>query len=394
MWIIAAALAAVFALSTLPTPLYDRYRDAFGYAPIVTTFIYAAYVVGTVAALFLLGRLSDQIGRKRTLIPAIVATGIAALAFVATNGTAMLFVARTMSGLAIGLSAGAAAAWVGELDRSEDQARIAAIVTGTTIIGNGIGALVAGLLAQYAFWPFRLSYIGFVVVIAVLIVAVRPIRETVQDTQPLRAVSLAPKLAVPNGRTMEFVGPCITNFVIFALAGFYSAITPSLLREGLHVTNAAIGGAIVAEFFFAAIVAIVVTVRVESTSVVLTSLALMLPALALVVLAQSMRSMPLLLICTALGGAATGIGYRGSLQIATALAVGNDRSAVISTFFMFGSAGLALPVLGIGAMTALWSSSVADRTFSIVVAALSIGAFAMCLRARRRVQQMEHAAQA
>ena len=57
--------------STLLTPLYLIYRRMFGFSEVTLTLIYAVYVVGNLAALFFFGRLSDQIGRRRTSLPAI-----------------------------------------------------------------------------------------------------------------------------------------------------------------------------------------------------------------------------------------------------------------------------------------------------------------------------------
>src|SRR5262249_49048682 len=61
--VVAAELATLYVLSTLPTPLYPIYQDEFGFSQLVLTLIFAAYVVGTASAMFFLGRLSDQVGR-------------------------------------------------------------------------------------------------------------------------------------------------------------------------------------------------------------------------------------------------------------------------------------------------------------------------------------------
>ncbi len=58
-------LAAMFAGSTLLTPLYDVYRRAFGFSELTLTLVYSVYVVGNVLALVLFGRLSDQMAGGR-----------------------------------------------------------------------------------------------------------------------------------------------------------------------------------------------------------------------------------------------------------------------------------------------------------------------------------------
>ena len=67
-WIVAAEIAVIYVLSTLPTPIYVIYRQQFHFSEIVLTLIYAAYVIGTVATMFFLGRLSDQVGRRPVVL--------------------------------------------------------------------------------------------------------------------------------------------------------------------------------------------------------------------------------------------------------------------------------------------------------------------------------------
>ena len=65
-WIAAAGIAAMFMGSTLLTPLYALYQREHGFSELTLTLVYSAYVVGNMAALLLLGRLSDQVGRRPT----------------------------------------------------------------------------------------------------------------------------------------------------------------------------------------------------------------------------------------------------------------------------------------------------------------------------------------
>ena len=78
---VAAALAILRVGATLPTPLYVIYREAFRFSTLTLTLIFAVYVAGSLGALFLLGRLADQIGRRRVMLPAVGVAAIAALLF-------------------------------------------------------------------------------------------------------------------------------------------------------------------------------------------------------------------------------------------------------------------------------------------------------------------------
>lgn len=161
MWAIAVVLGLVFAGSTLPTPLYVLYQQRLGLS---------AIVLGTTGALFFFGRLSDQIGRRATLLPALAFAAASTLVFLFAANPPGLFGARILTGLAVGLCAGTATAWIAELDPNEDRAHSALVAAGANIAGLGIGPLLAGLLAQYAPSPLSLSYV--VSLTAVVLIAV------------------------------------------------------------------------------------------------------------------------------------------------------------------------------------------------------------------------------
>ena len=113
----------MFIATTLPTPLYVIYEHTFGFSPVTLTLIYAVYVVGNLAALLLLGRTSDIIGRRKVSLAAIAIAALSTFLFLLAHGTALLFWARIFNGVAVGLTAGTATAWITELDPNQDRAR-------------------------------------------------------------------------------------------------------------------------------------------------------------------------------------------------------------------------------------------------------------------------------
>ena len=66
-----AAIAAIFvtftAASSAPSPLYVVYQQLWGFSASTLTVVFAVYVVGLIAALLVLGALSDHIGRRPVL---------------------------------------------------------------------------------------------------------------------------------------------------------------------------------------------------------------------------------------------------------------------------------------------------------------------------------------
>src|SRR5581483_10030969 len=244
VWSAALGIAVLYFGSTVPTPLYPLYRHEFGFSEFVVTAIYAVYVIGNLLVLFLFGRLSDQIGRRRAAVPALCLNLVSSACFLFAQGTAWLFAARVLNGVAAGLGAGAFTAWLAELE--PDRTRAATIAATANLMGLAAGVLLAGPLAQYGPWPLRSSWAVHLVLIVAAIGVVLPEPETVaRPKRHLRDVSFRPRIGVPRGIRLAFAAPAATAFAAFALGGFYAALVPGLLGDGLNETNLFVVGAVV-----------------------------------------------------------------------------------------------------------------------------------------------------
>jgi MFS family permease len=368
---IAAAMGQaflLFALTTLPTPLYSDYAGAFHFSVLTLTLIYATYVVGTLGTLFLLGRLSDHIGRRSVGLIAVAGAAMAALLFALADSSAMLFAGRLATGIAAGLSSGAVVAWLRELHGASDQKRGTLRTVAVNLLGLGAGPLLCGLAAT-APGPSPAPFIVYMVLLAPLAAAIFLADETVGETAPMR---LGLRFGVPPGKRTAFAAPGITSFVLYSLVGFYSALMPNLLSQTLHVTGHLASGLLVFALFMAGVITVFATARATSRSVMLWGVGLMLPALALMVAAENFRSLPLLILASLAGGISLGVGWRGALEVAAQIAPAGQRAELMSMLFVCGNLGLALPVIGVGVVSALATPALADRIFAGVIALLSL----------------------
>lgn len=366
----------MFMGSTLLTPLYALYRREFGFSEITLTLVYAVYVVGNLGALFFFGRLSDQIGRRSASLPALAIAAIATLVFLFAHDTAWLFVGRVLSGLAIGVAAAAATAWIAELVPAEDKARASALATTANFIGIGVGPLIAGVLAQYAPAPLRTSYVVYLALVALVAWRIALLDETVREpVTRFRDMSFRPRLGVPRGIRKQFVAPAVAGFATFALVGYYAALAPSLLSEDLGIASPAVAGAVVAELFLVAAASVVATRRLPSRTAMLWGAALLIPSLACLLAAQSMASLAVLLIGTTIGGVASALGYRGTLQVVNGIAPEDQRAEVIASYMIACFFGNSLPVIGVAVLSTFWSHAIAHDVFAATIALLAAIAF-------------------
>ncbi len=378
MWIAVVGLAALYVGSTLPTPLYPLYQHEFGFSELIVTAIYASYVIGNLTVLFALGRISDQIGRRPTTLAAFAILFASALCFLLSASTAWLFVARVLNGLAAGLGAGALTAWISELENCGDKAHATVLASAGNLAGLSVGALLAGILAQYGAWPLRMPYIIYLVMLLIMMILIwgapEGVKRVVRDR---RQLSLRPRIGVPRNIRLAFTAPAAMAFATFALGGFYAALTPGLLSKSLDQHNLAVVGALVALFFGFGAITAAMTDKIGSRPAILIATIALLIGLALIVTAEHQRSIALLAIATMISGAAMAIGYRCSLQIVNQIAPQAQRAEVLSSYLLVCFTGNSLPVIGVGLLSLAIDPPTAHIAFAMLLAALGIIACVM-----------------
>ena len=248
MLAVASIITAAFMGSVIITPLYSLYQQKFGFSEITLTLVYAVYVVGNFAALLLFGQISDAVGRKRVSFPGLGLAACSALLFLFAHGTAWLYAGRLAIGLAVGILSGTGTAWLAE--HFGPDARSEATVTAATanLVGIAVGPLLGGLLAQYGPAPLELPFVAYLVILAVVAMAiVRPAETRERRVARLRELRVRPRIGVTRGRLRSFTAPAVTGFVTFALGGLYFALIPTIVIRELHRTNVAVGGLVVFE---------------------------------------------------------------------------------------------------------------------------------------------------
>jgi hypothetical protein len=93
--------------------------------------------------------------------------------------------------------------------------------------------------------------------------------------------------------------------------------------------------------------------------------------------------MPLMIAATAVCGASTGLGYRGSLQVVNQIAPADRRAEVVSSYFVCGFSGNALPVIGVGVISTYADAITASLIFAAMIAIFAVVAFVFGLKYSR-----------
>lgn len=377
LWAVAFAFAAVLASSTVPTPLYAIYQARDGFSTFVITVVFAAYAVGVIAALFLAGHVSDWIGRRRALVPAVLTSLLSALVFLVWRDLPGLLVGRVLSGLSVGIVAATATAWLDELDlggRPRAAARRAQVMaTSANLGGLGLGPIVAGVLAATVPAPLTVPFVLFAALLAVAAVGVALAPETVTPPAP-RPAYRPQRVAVPGDARGRFLGAAAGAFVSFAAFGLFTSLAPSFLAGTLHHGSHALAGVPAFAAFTAAVVAQLAAGGWAVRRLLAAGMAALAAGIALVVGATWLPSLPLFLAGGVVAGAGAGLLFKGGIVMVSGLAAPERRAEVLAGFFLAGYAGLSVPVLGLGVLDQVVAPKVALLVFAVLLLAGIAGA--------------------
>src|SRR2546421_565192 len=236
-WVVAFAFLVVMALGTAPSPLYGLYRARDHFSLFMITVAFAVYAVGVIGALLLGGHLSDLYGRRRLLLPAVGVSIVSAIVFLAWKSLAGLLIARLISGISIGIVASTATAYLAELHargRPQATARKAQLTAASVNVGGlAVGALVAGILAQWVARPLTVPYLvflGALVLGAIGVVLAPETREAAKPPSPYRPQ----RLAVPHTERSRYFAAALSTFVAFAANGLFAGLAGLFLAVTLH----------------------------------------------------------------------------------------------------------------------------------------------------------------
>lgn len=372
---VAGAFLVAMAFTVVPTPLWTLYQRQDGFSTFMVTVAFAAYAVGVVVSLFLAGHVSDRLGRRSVLVPAILVEAVAAGLFLVWNDLAGLVVARLVTGLGVGLITATATAHIVELHAvarpGAGRGRSDVVSTAANMGGFAVGALVSGILAQDVAHPLTTPYqvFGGLLVLAALGVALVP--ETVvraSEHRPYRPQ----RLRVPADARSAYLAAGAVAFAAFSVLGMFTSVSPSFLVGTLHETSRAVGGLVVfATFASAAVLQLLVRSLAPRRAVVVGLVALT-AGLALVAGAVLATSLGLLVAGGVLAGGAAGVLFRTALATGSSLAEPQYRGEALAGIFLAGYLGLAVPVLGIGTATLTVSLATALVGFAVVTVAVGL----------------------
>ncbi|MDH6115098.1 MFS family permease [Kitasatospora sp. MAP12-15] len=381
----AAAVAFAFwttmAGTTAPTPLYPIYGQAFGFSPFTVTVVFAVYAIGVVVGLLLLGRLSDQIGRRPVLIGATLTAMCAATVLLLTQNLAVMLVGRVLSGFAAALVTGAATAALTELIPPGGRIRPAAAALTANMGGLAGGTLLAGILADLAPAPLRTPWVVLLILSALSLIAVAATSESSAERPGF--VFRVQALRIPAEIRPAFLRAAMATGAGFAVLGVLTAVTGLFLSGELHLHSHSLTGLVVATAFACTALGQPLSRAIPPGRALPTACLGLVVGAALIATAMATTTLAPLILGAAVNGLASGIAMADGLTTITTGAAPQQRGEAVSTFFAILYTMLALPAIGVGVLIRATSLRPAGEVFSAVVAALALAVLLSLTHTRR-----------
>ncbi|MFE9060533.1 MFS transporter [Streptomyces violaceusniger] len=306
VWTAAWPVTAVFVLSNAATPLYVRWQREIGFSKGTLTVIFACYIVGLLGSLLVSGVVSDRVGRKPVLLPALGLAMAACAIFASASAVAALIVARLFSGIAVGAVVSAGMAAVTDV-AGPGRRRLAALLASCAMVfGAGLGPLLAGVLGKGVF-----VLEAVLLAAAVLVVARMPVRRPVAPAKG--AWVRIP--GVPRGSG----GQLLMGIAVFApgitATSFVLSLGPSLLSGLLDTTSPVAAGAMAFVMFLTATGAQFAVQRLDRRTILIAGAVSTTIGMGALIAAVRASSVPLLVAAALLAGAGQGMGQLGGLSL-------------------------------------------------------------------------------
>src|SRR3954452_4291542 len=330
-WAVAAFAFLAFAAGAAASPLYRVYEDKFSFAPTTLTLLFTVYIVVLLGTLLLFGSVSDYTGRRTVMLAGLALGAAGCGLFLMAHGVGLLFGARALQGVAVGLISEAASAAL--FDLRPDSSITPTISSAAPTAGQALGAIGASALAQYAPGPTHLVWWlllgGFL--IGILVVLAMPEPGTVR---PGVVSALRPHVSVAPQAKGAFAAAVPALVGLWALAGFYLSLGPSLAAQLVHSPNLLWGGILI--FLLTGLGAAASSaVAKRNPSEVMLGGCLALVAGAAVTFASIETGAPaILFVGSAIAGLGFGPAFTGAYRSTVALATPADRAGLITAIYL------------------------------------------------------------
>ncbi|HEY5304226.1 MAG TPA: MFS transporter [Acidimicrobiales bacterium] len=337
---LASITVTFLATSSAPTPLYTTYQSQWGFSDQMVTMVFGVYALALLVTLLSAGRLSDHLGRRRVILVGIVVQILAVATYVDAHSVTTLLVARVIQGVATGVTLGAVGAAMLDID-----ARSGAVANSTAPgVGTASGAVISSFTVQWLPAPTRLIYLIFVGILVTQLLWVTRLPETSPRHRGAWG-SMIPQLTIPLQTRRPLLSAAPVLFAVWALAGFFGSLGPSLIAQLVHSQSVVAGGAGLGVLAGVAAVTTYVLRQWPATRVMVTGTLALSAGVAVVILGVATSSWVVFFAGTTISGVGFGAGFQGGMRLVAPLAHPDQRAGVLAVLYMISYLAMGVPAV-------------------------------------------------
>jgi MFS family permease len=382
--LVAAVIALSLIASGTPSPLYETYRELWGFSPAILTLVYATYAFGVLASLLLAGSVSDRVGRRPVLLVSLAVLMATTVLFMAAGSVAWLFVARGIQGIATGLALGAASAALLDLHPRRDPAGAGLTNGVVSAAGMGFGVLISAALVELAPAPRVLPYVAVLVLFTLAFLGALRMPEPVERRGRLSLTPQRPSVPPQLRRTFGLAALGVLSS--WSIGGLFLSLGPQLSATLFHTTNHLVAGVGVFVLAGSGAAAQLVFHRYPSWAGASFGSVALAVGLLLIVVSASADSTALFLAGGVLAGGGFGVAFLGALRTLSAAIPPAHRAEVMSALYVVAYAALSLPAILAGILVTPLGLVTTFEVFGSVVAALALAVAFEAWRTRPQSQ--------
>jgi MFS family permease len=369
-WLLGLLLVLLLSAASAPSPLYGVYQGMWHFPAITLTAVYASYALGGLGALLVTGRLPDHLGRRLVLAAGLVVEAAAMIVFVFARDVTAIFVGRILSGVGIGIAAGAVSAWLLDLTPPSDPTLGSLIGGAAPLLGLGAGALLGGVLVEYGPYPLHLVFLLLAAAYGIGAIVI----QAIPDPSPRRPgwqASLQPKVDVPGPARPVFLAGLPALAAMWALAGLYLSLGPSLASQLLSTGNRVAGGLVIFALAGTGALTAVVVRFSEPNRLLVRGSALVIVGVSVTLFGQFLASVALFYAGSIVAGVGLGAGFSGFVRATAPLVPPERRGALVAAIYVAVYLAFSIPTVLAGAAATVVGLVPTAYGYGLIVIVLS-----------------------
>lgn len=357
------SLAAIYAASSAPIPLYTTYRQILGLSNADLSLSSVLYFIGTVISLLFFARISNYIGRRPMVLSTLVLSAMGCLIFGLVNSSELFLIGRFIQGLSCGMGSSCIGAYIVDTSKGKEGA----IATSSApMIGLALGSFGSGALVQYG--TGSLTSIYFLVLLLLIFCALLIAfgQETVHYTTGAMK-SIFPTIRVPENIRSLLPTASAVFVGTWAVGGFYQAFSAPMASEQLGTDNVMIAAAVFACLQAPNIIGSSFAGKMKTRTAQKIGMSLFLFSVIAVIVSLGEGLVIPFLFASAFAGLSWGMAYAGSLQGILSRTTAADRAGVLSTIYIISYSGAAVPNLVVGRVAGMFNLFQISMGYGILV---------------------------